>query len=52
MAALTILARSLIASGDLPATPSANALRQVLRCGMDTARQVRDELRGGDDRDE
>ncbi|GAA4323272.1 hypothetical protein GCM10023178_35470 [Actinomadura luteofluorescens] len=52
VAALTILARSLIASGDLPATPSANALRQVLRCGMDTARQVRDELRGGDDRDE
>ena len=52
VAALTARARRLIASGDLPAAPSANALRQILRCGMDTARQVRDELRGGDDRDE
>ncbi|WP_433465358.1 hypothetical protein [Spirillospora sp. CA-128828] len=47
VAALTARARRLIASGDLPAAPSANALRQALRCGMDTARQVRDELRGG-----
>ncbi|WP_165964660.1 conjugal transfer protein TraI, partial [Actinomadura sp. KC216] len=47
VAALTDRARLLIASGDLPAAPSANALRQALRCGMDTARHVRDELRGG-----
>lgn len=45
VAALTDRARLLIASGDLPAAPSANALRQALRCGMDTARHVRDELR-------
>ncbi|TDB84486.1 conjugal transfer protein TraI [Actinomadura sp. KC216] len=45
VAALTDRARSLIASGDLPVAPSANALRQALRCGMDTARHVRDELR-------
>ncbi|WP_131732714.1 conjugal transfer protein TraI [Actinomadura formosensis] len=52
VAALTDRARLLIASGDLPAAPSANALRQALRCGMDTARRVRDELRGGGGRDE
>jgi hypothetical protein len=46
--ALTVRARALIAAGKLPADPSANALRQVLRCGMDPARQVRDALRDGD----
>ncbi|HEX5543605.1 MAG TPA: hypothetical protein VFX60_18980 [Micromonospora sp.] len=45
--ALTARARHLIASGELPAEPSANALQKTLRCGMDTARQVRDEIREG-----
>ncbi|GAA4098701.1 hypothetical protein [Actinomadura miaoliensis] len=47
VAELTERARGLIAAGELPAEPSANALRQALRCGMDTARAVRDALRGG-----
>jgi hypothetical protein len=37
-------ARRLIAVGELPANPSANRLREALRCGMDTAREVRDAL--------
>ncbi|GAA4059968.1 hypothetical protein [Actinomadura miaoliensis] len=45
VAELTERARGLIAAGELPAEPSANALRQALRCGMDTARAVRDALR-------
>ncbi|RAY16375.1 conjugal transfer protein TraI [Actinomadura craniellae] len=42
---LTRRARDLIAAGALPVNPSATALRAALRCGTDTARQVRDELR-------
>jgi hypothetical protein len=38
-------ARHLIASGRLPAAPSATRLREVLGCGTDAARQVRDALR-------
>lgn len=45
VAELTERARGLIAAGELPAEPSANAVRQALRCGMDTARAVRDALR-------
>lgn len=40
-------ARCLIAAGQLPPHPSANRLQKVLRCGMDVARVVRDELAGG-----
>ncbi|MEV8638633.1 hypothetical protein AB0395_43950 [Streptosporangium sp. NPDC051023] len=39
--------RRLIATGQLPAFPSAAAIRRALRCGMDTARDVRDALGGG-----
>ena len=46
--ALADRARDLIDAGALPSQPSATAIRQALRCGTDTARQVRDELRGGD----
>lgn len=35
----------LIATGELPARPSANQIRTALRCGMDTARRLRDNLR-------
>lgn len=38
-------ARQLIADGHLPADPSATRLREVLGCGTDTAREVRDALR-------
>ncbi|WP_051772941.1 hypothetical protein [Saccharothrix sp. NRRL B-16314] len=44
---LAARARDLIAAGELPADPSANRLRTALGCGMDTAREVRDALRGG-----
>ncbi|MFT7835609.1 hypothetical protein Q5530_05610 [Saccharothrix sp. BKS2] len=44
---LAARARNLIAAGELPADPSANRLRTALGCGMDTAREVRDALRGG-----
>ncbi|GAA1255026.1 hypothetical protein GCM10009677_01040 [Sphaerisporangium rubeum] len=44
MPALVQRARALITAGELPATPSAYKLRQVLRCGMDDARAVRDAL--------
>lgn len=40
-------ARCLIAAGQLPPHPSANRLQKALRCGMDVARVVRDELAGG-----
>ncbi|MDX3656241.1 hypothetical protein PV646_02875 [Streptomyces sp. ID05-26A] len=39
--------RRMIAAGELPANPSATRLREVLECGTDTAREVRDALRGG-----
>ncbi|HEX5120455.1 MAG TPA: conjugal transfer protein TraI [Pseudonocardiaceae bacterium] len=39
-------ARALIAAGQLPVDPSATRLRTVLGCGTDTARQVRDVLKG------
>ncbi|MGW4638027.1 hypothetical protein ACWEN6_05850 [Sphaerisporangium sp. NPDC004334] len=42
--ALVERARALIASGDLPAAPSAYRLQRVLGCGMDDARDVRDTL--------
>lgn len=38
-------ARHLIATGELPADPSATRLREVLGCGTNTAREVRDALR-------
>ncbi|GII89700.1 hypothetical protein Ssi03_76900 [Sphaerisporangium siamense] len=37
----------LIASGDLPARPSARAIQNALRCREDLSRVLRDELRGG-----
>ncbi|GGM77376.1 hypothetical protein GCM10012275_55050 [Longimycelium tulufanense] len=40
-------ARELIAAGELPANPGAKALRRALEVGTDTARQVRDALKGG-----
>lgn len=45
VAALTARARHLVEAGELPDEPSARAVREALRCGMDTARQVRDALR-------
>ncbi|GAA3158470.1 hypothetical protein GCM10010466_56520 [Planomonospora alba] len=39
--------RRLIASGDLPANPSATQIQRALRCGMDSARAVRDALAEG-----
>ncbi|GIH81188.1 hypothetical protein [Planobispora longispora] len=45
--ALTDQARTLIASGELPATPSATRIQRTLRCGMDAARAVRDALAEG-----
>ncbi|GAA2717945.1 hypothetical protein ACFY2R_05245 [Micromonospora olivasterospora] len=45
VAALVAQARQLIDAGTLPGEPSANALQRALHCGMDAARQVRDELR-------
>ncbi|MEW9527295.1 hypothetical protein [Microbispora sp. NPDC049125] len=42
--ALIERARALIASGDLPAAPSAYRLQRVLGCGMNDARDVRDAL--------
>jgi len=47
VAALVARVRDLIEAGELPADPSANRIRAALRCGMDTARMVRDAL-GGD----
>lgn len=41
---LTARARRLIAAGELPADPGADKIRRALRCGMDTARAVRDSL--------
>src|SRR5690606_132165 len=45
--ALTARARTLTEDGQLPADPSATAIRKALGCGTDTAREVRDELKGG-----
>jgi hypothetical protein len=45
VAALVAQARQLIDAGTLPGEPSANALQRALHCGMDAARQVRDQLR-------
>ncbi|MFF3442112.1 hypothetical protein [Streptosporangium sp. NPDC002721] len=42
--AVTAHVRTLIAAGELPAYPSAAAIRRAARCGMDTARAVRDIL--------
>ncbi|GAA3037589.1 hypothetical protein GCM10017559_76840 [Streptosporangium longisporum] len=47
IAPLVERARTLIASGALPANPSANRIRTTLQCGMDDARDVRDALKGG-----
>ncbi|NUW33837.1 conjugal transfer protein TraI [Nonomuraea sp. SMC257] len=41
---LTSRARRLIAAGELPPDPGADKIRRALRCGMDTARAVRDAL--------
>ncbi|MBP2478208.1 hypothetical protein JOF53_007080 [Crossiella equi] len=38
-------ARHLIAAGELPADPSATRIREVLGCGTNAAREVRDALR-------
>ncbi|GLZ15848.1 hypothetical protein Acsp04_60830 [Actinomadura sp. NBRC 104425] len=45
--ALVLRARQLIDAGELPPEPSANAIRARFRCGMDTARAVRDAIREG-----
>ncbi|HUR06153.1 MAG TPA: hypothetical protein VM347_26640 [Nonomuraea sp.] len=42
--ALTAQARDLIAAGVLPSQPGAGKIRDLLRCGMDSARAVRDAL--------
>jgi hypothetical protein len=42
---LVTRARHLIATGQLPADPSATRLREALQCGTDAAREVRDALR-------
>lgn len=39
--------RRLIAAGELPAAPSATAIRRALGCGTETATRLRDELAGG-----
>lgn len=44
VAALIERTQALIATGDLPATPSAYKIQRALRCGMDDARAVRDAL--------
>ncbi|MEV4457345.1 hypothetical protein [Microbispora sp. NPDC049633] len=44
IAHLIARARTLIATGELPANPSAYRLQRILRCGMDDARAVRDAL--------
>lgn len=43
-AVLTTHVRHLITAGELPARPSAAAIRRELRCGMDIARALRDAL--------
>jgi len=47
---VTAHVRSLIAAGELPPYPSAAAIRRAARCGMDTARAVRDALIEGETR--
>lgn len=49
-AVLATRARRLIATGHLPADPSAKRLRAALGCGTDTARDIRDTLRKEDRR--
>ncbi|RJL20198.1 hypothetical protein [Bailinhaonella thermotolerans] len=39
--------RAMISAGELPPAPSASRIQKTLRCGMDTARAVRDVLAGG-----
>ncbi|MFC4536998.1 hypothetical protein [Sphaerisporangium dianthi] len=46
-AALLTRVRELIESGELPQSPSATRIQRTLRCGMDDARAVRDELASG-----
>ncbi|GII01737.1 hypothetical protein [Planobispora takensis] len=48
--ALTAHAQRLIDDGALPAAPSANRIQRTLRCGMDSARAVRDALTEGETR--
>jgi hypothetical protein len=43
---LTAYAQDLIDRGHLPPEPTATKLREVLRCGTEKAREVRDALRG------
>ncbi|MET8146359.1 hypothetical protein ABZU32_39135 [Sphaerisporangium sp. NPDC005288] len=45
-AALVARVRELIDAGELPQSPSATRIQRALRCGMDDARAVRDELAG------
>ncbi|GIH93913.1 hypothetical protein ACFFMN_15820 [Planobispora siamensis] len=47
---LTAHAQRLIDDGALPAAPSANRIQRTLRCGMDSARAVRDALAEGETR--
>ncbi|WP_156056316.1 conjugal transfer protein TraI [Streptosporangium roseum] len=47
IAALAARVHDLIDAGELPEAPSATRIQRTLRCGMDTARAVRDELAGG-----
>jgi hypothetical protein len=44
--ALVAYAQALIDRGHLPPNPTATKLREVLRCGTEKAREVRDALRG------
>jgi hypothetical protein len=44
VAALVARVRQMISAGELPADAGAGKIRQALRCGMDTAREVRDAL--------
>lgn len=48
--ALADRVRQMIAAGQLPADPGAASIRKALRCGMDTARAVRDALAEGETR--
>ncbi|MFD8562140.1 hypothetical protein ACFV1N_33065 [Streptosporangium canum] len=48
--ALADRVRQMIAAGQLPADVGAASIRKALRCGMDTARAVRDELAEGETR--
>jgi len=39
--------QTLIGKGELPSTPTADTIREALSCSMESARILRDELRGG-----